>query len=131
MEEFTFGTLATDELKLLRRRVALSGLQHERMLDPSDPQPGEAVAVTVRIGADVSADAAACYYTTDGAEPVGARGVAAVGGVIPLEQTEVAWDTIRWGYVTQWRGVIPGQPEGTQVRYRIGAWSGERCASGM
>ena len=28
MEEFTFGTLATDELKLVHHRAARSGLQH-------------------------------------------------------------------------------------------------------
>ena len=122
MEEFTFGTLATDELKLLHHRVARSGLQHDHMLEPRDPLPGEAVTVTVRVGADLSADNAACYYTTDGSEPRGSHGVAENGHAVHLQQAAVTWDTIRWGYVTEWRGAIPGQPEGTQVRYRIGAW---------
>ncbi len=129
MEEFTFGTLATDELKLLHHRVATSGLQHDHMLEPRDPLPGEPVTVTVRVGADLSADAVACYYTTDGSEPAGSRGEAANGSAVPLTQTGVTWDTIRWGYVAQWSGVIPGQPEGTQVRYRIGAWAGHRPQS--
>ncbi len=41
MEEFTFGTVATDELKLLHHRAARRGVQHDHMLEPYDPAPGE------------------------------------------------------------------------------------------
>jgi cyclomaltodextrinase / maltogenic alpha-amylase / neopullulanase len=125
MEEFTFGTVATDELKLLHHRVARSGLQHDHMLEPPDPLPGEPVTITVRVGADLSADAVACYWTTDGSEPAGSRGEAMNGQTLLLNSAGITWDTVSWGYATEWRGTIPGQPEGTQVRYRIGAWSGD------
>jgi hypothetical protein len=125
MEEFTFGTVATDELKLLHHRVARSGLQHDHILEPFDPLPGQPVTITVRAGADLSADNVVCYYTTDGSEPEGSRGRAAVGSAIRLTRSAITWDTVRWGYSMEWCGVIPAQPEGTLVRYRIGAWSGD------
>jgi len=123
MEEFTFGTLATDELKLVHHRVASSGLQHGHDLEPADPRPGQPVTVTVRLGPDLSADHVTCYYTLDGTEPAGSRGVAGNGSVLNLEKSGVAWDTLVWGYVETWRGMLPAQPGGATVRYRIGAWS--------
>jgi glycosidase len=46
-----------------------------------------------------------------------------------MDPSEVGWD-MRAGYVTRWQAVIPGQPAGTVVRYRIagrcsvGPWNG-------
>ncbi len=58
-------------------------------------------------------------------EPHGARGVAYNGHVLPLEPIGIAWDTLVWGYVAAWQGTLPAQPEGTVVRYQIGAWADE------
>jgi len=124
MEEFIFGTLATDELKLVHHRAARSGLQHRHALAPQDPLPGQPVTLTVQVGPDLEADQVACYYTLDGSEPAGSRGTALHGQVLLLERAEVAWDTLVWGYGECWQGTLPAQPEGTVVRYRIGAWSG-------
>ena len=63
------------------------------------------------------------YVTTDGRDPAGDRGVATVGVAIPLDRADVEWDTLLWGYRERWTGTIPGQPDGTLVRYRIQAWS--------
>ena len=122
MEEFTFGTLATDELKLVHHRAARSGLQHGHDLAPADPLPGQPVTITVRLGPDLAADHVTCYYTLDGTEPAGARGVAENGRALPLQRAGATWDTLVWGYVETWRGVLPPQPDGVTVRYRIGAW---------
>jgi cyclomaltodextrinase len=125
MEEFTFGTLATDELKLVHHRTARRGLHHGHDLSPRDPEPGQPVTLTVRAGPDLSADRVACYYTLDGSEPSGSRGGAGNGQVLMLETSRVVWDTLVWGYMAEWRGTLPAQPEDTVVRYRIGAWSGD------
>jgi cyclomaltodextrinase len=125
MEEFTFGTLATDELKLVHHRAGRQGLQHAHELNPQDPEPDQPVTLTVRVGPDLDADYVACYYTVAGEKPAGARGVARRGEVLMLEQVGVVWDTMVWGYVAVWRGTLPSQPEGTIVRYRIGAWAGQ------
>ena len=125
MEEFTFGTYATDKLKLVHHRAARSGLQHRHALIPQDPQPDQPVRLKVHAGPDLDAEQVACYYTLDGSEPDGARGVARNGQVLMLEQAGVAWDTLIWGYLAEWQGVLPPQPEGTVVRYRLGAWAGD------
>ncbi len=122
MESFIFGTFATDDLKLIYHRASHSGVQHGYDLDPRDPQPGQLVTVNVLLGPDQPADHVVCYYTTDGSEPEGSRGQASRGETVPLQRIATEWDTVRWGYVTRWAGVLPGQPEGTTVRYRIGAW---------
>jgi glycosidase len=82
--------------------------------------------VTLRatVGPDLAADHVACYYTLDGSEPVGGRGQARQGRALLLERVDVAWDALVWGYLTAWQAMLPAQPEGTLVRYRIGAWSG-------
>lgn len=125
MEECIFGTLATDELKLAHHRRVRRGLQHRHNLSPRDPGPGQPVALIVHVGPDLAAEHVACYYTLDGSEPSGAHGVASNGHVLMLEQAEVVWDTLIWGYLTRWRGTLPPQSEGTVVRYRIGAWAGD------
>ena len=125
MEDFIFGTLATDELKLVHHRVARYGLQHGHDLEPRDPKPGQPVTLTVRVGPDLDAEQVACYYTLDGSEPSGARGDASNGQVLMLKQTGVVWDTLVWGYVAVWQATLPAQPEGVVVRYRIGAWASD------
>ncbi|MBU0495703.1 MAG: hypothetical protein KKA73_21940 [Chloroflexi bacterium] len=126
MEEFIFGTLANDELKLIHHRAARSGLQHGHDLAPRDPEPGQPVTVTVSLGPGLSADHVACYYTLDGSEPAGARGVVSSGHqgqVLWLQPRDTVWDTLVWGYISRWQGVLPAQPSGTLVRYRLGAWT--------
>lgn len=123
--DFIFGTFATDELKVVHHRTARRGLQHQYNVFPCDPQPGQPVTLSVQTGTDLSADTVACIYTLDGSQPEGRRGAAVNGQVLLLHKTGVTWDAIAWGYVTHWQGTIPAQPEGTIVRYRISAWSGD------
>jgi cyclomaltodextrinase / maltogenic alpha-amylase / neopullulanase len=123
MEEFIFGTLATDELKLVSHRANRRGLQHAHDILPPDPEPDQPVTLTVRVGPDVRIAQVVCYYTLDGSEPLGEQGVAQHGHVIAFERAGVEWDTIVWGYSAVWKCQIPAQPEGTIVRYRISGWS--------
>jgi len=125
MEEFIFGTLATDELKLVHHRAARRGLQHAHRIIPRDPLPGQPVTLIVTVGPDLPAEHVACYYTLDGSEPAGDRGRASNGQVLMLEPAGVEWDTFMWNYVARWQGILPTQPEGTAVRYRISAGAGE------
>jgi hypothetical protein len=122
MEEFTFGTFATDELKLVHHRATRRGLQHAYQITPKDPEPGTPVELLVRTGADLQVDHIACYYTLDGSEPQGSRGVAVNGRVKMFQAGAIVWDTLVWGYINEWRCTLPAQAEGVLVRYRIGAW---------
>jgi cyclomaltodextrinase / maltogenic alpha-amylase / neopullulanase len=123
MQDLIFGTLSTDELKLISHRASHWGIQHDQLLKSLDPLPGEEVHITVLTGPHTPVDNVACYFTTDGSEPSGLRGIPKNGRVISLNKMAVEWDTFNWGYVTRWNGKLPAQNEATVVRYRIGAWS--------
>lgn len=123
MQDMIFGTLATDELKLVDHRARGRGVQHASLIEPLDPVPDEPVTLTLTIGPDLKADRAACYYTVDGSRPAGSRGAAARGEAVEFRRVRASWDTFLWGYLGTWEAVIPAQPEGTQVRYTISAWS--------
>lgn len=120
--DFVFGTLATDDLRLAQLRAASAGVAHEYRLLPADPRPGEPVEVQVTLGPRAAADRVTCYYTLDGADPRGRRGLAEQGRAVELRRAGVEWDTLLWAYRETWAGQIPGQPAGTLVRYRIEAW---------
>ncbi len=124
MEDFIFGTLITDDLKLVYHRAARRGIQHAHVIAPLDPAPGQPVTLTARVGPDLDVQHIACYYTLDGSPPAGGRGEP-LGStqVARFEQVEVMWDSMVWGYVDRWQVVLPPQPEGTVVRYRVGGWS--------
>jgi cyclomaltodextrinase / maltogenic alpha-amylase / neopullulanase len=123
MQDFIFGTLSTDELKLISHCASHWGVQHDQRLKPLDPLPGEEVQISVLTGTAIQAEHIACYYTTDGGEPSGSFGKARNGSVVLLEKVGVEWDTFNWGYVTRWNGKLPAQNEASVVRYQIGAWS--------
>jgi len=123
MEEHIFGTYATDDLKLVHHRAMRRGVQHGHAISPADPLPGQPVTLTVCVGPELAVTALAAYYTVDGSIPAGSRGVATCGAAIPFTQVETVWDSLVWDYLTIWRATLPAQPEGTLVRYRIGAWA--------
>ncbi len=122
MDEPIFGTLATPELRLVHHRATRSGLQHRYAIQPQDPLPEGPVVIHVGVGPDLTVERVACYYTTDGSEPAGAGGIPAHGEVLFMELGETEWDSLLWGYRTRWHGKLPPLPEGTLVRYRVGAW---------
>jgi len=121
--DFVFGTLATDDQRLAQLRATASGVHHGHDLVPLDPRPGEPVTIRVSVGPAVAADRVTAYVTTDGSEPGGERGVARAGEAIELARVGTTWDTLIWGYRETWAGTIPGQLDGTTIRYRIEAWS--------
>lgn len=119
MHDTIFGSLITDELKLIRHRAHRSGLQHNYATDPLDPKPDKPVAVFAKVGSDLDLDEIDCYYTTNGSQPTVTNGNGAQVKIAKLSRLRVEWDTLSWGYMEIWWGEIPAQPEGTLVRYRI------------
>ena len=122
MEDFIFGTLATDQLKLIHHRTSNLGVQHTYRTSPQDPLPDTPVTLEVEIGPSVDVDQVACYYTLDGSQPRGTRGKASHGKVLFFQKTDIRWDTLLWGYLSHWKAVLPPQAEGVTVRYNISAW---------
>lgn len=122
MEEIMFGAFASDELKMIHARATAQGLRHSARVAPQDPGPGVPVTLLVTVGPNLSVDHMVCYYTTDGTEPLGSRGTVRRGRAVALEKKALEWHLFLWGYLERWECTLPPQPEGTTVRYRIGAW---------
>ena len=121
MEDFIFGTLATDESRIKHLRDILGGITHAHKRLPRDPLPGQPIQVELTIGPSHPHNRAWIYWTNDGSDPEGNNGEATNGYATPLEPVNSEWDTLLWGYVRKFRGDIPPQEAGTVVRYRLAA----------
>lgn len=108
------GSLALGKVEE-RVRAQEYQFRHDNTIDPLAPSAGQAVTITATSGAGVRLARAALWYTADGSLPdvSSAR--------LSMEVAAVDWDE-RVGYLTRWRAVLPPQPSGTVVRYRIGGW---------
>ncbi|MCP4168274.1 MAG: alpha-amylase, partial [Chloroflexi bacterium] len=122
MQDFIFGALEADENTLDAERRRWSGIRHQSDIDPLDPEPDQPVKLRVTVGRDVLIDHLTAYVTVDGREPEGGRGKAVQGIAINLQRTETRWQPLYWDYAEVWEGALPGQPEGSFVRYRIEGW---------
>jgi cyclomaltodextrinase len=121
MEDFIFGTLATDESRIKHLRETKAGITHNHKRLPRDPQPGQPIQIDLTIGPAFSQNKAWIYWTNDGSDPEGQDGRASNGYAIQFEPISSEWDTFLWGYVRKFRGEIPPQETGTLVRYRMAA----------
>jgi glycosidase len=122
MQDFVFGALESDANTLAAERQRWSSLRHHYAIDPLDPQPGQPVTLTVTVGRDALVERVTAYVSTDGSQPAGAQGQATNGFAVELQRVETRFQFIYWDYAEVWQGQIPGQPEGTHVRYVIEGW---------
>jgi glycosidase len=90
--------------------------RHDNTISPTAPLPGQAVTVTASSGASMLLSRAEIWYTTDGSWPD------AASNRIPMTIADVDWSP-RTRYLYEWQAVIPGQPVGTTVRYKIAGYS--------
>lgn len=114
MEDFIFGTLSTDELRLKEITTAKRGLAHEFRLSPLDPKPGKFVTIEASAGPNAPVNEMFLHCTTNGSIPDLDNGT-----TISMTRTRTEWDTLLWGYVQHFACELPPQPEGVTVRYRI------------
>ena len=121
MDDFIFGTLATEELRRERVRAARAGVTHLQDREPRDPAPGQPVRLRLSLGPEHYGRRAWVYWTLDGSEPQGRGGKPERGFSAPMRLTGTEWDTILWGYRSRFEAVLPGQPAGTLLRYRLSA----------
>lgn len=120
MNDFIFGTLATDELKLRHIRSLRAGITHRSRRNPRDPNPGQPVIIEISAGPAHPVVKAWVAWTTDGKFPDRVPGRSGDGNITILRPTEAVWDTLLWGYTQHFQASIPGQPADTVVRYRMG-----------
>jgi cyclomaltodextrinase len=121
MNDFIFGTLATQELRLALTRSRLAGVTHIQKRTPRDPLPGEPIILKLSTGPDQPGDTAWVYWTSDGTDPQGSHGLAEQGHVTRMEFTGESWEMLLWGYVRHFSITLPGLPDGSVLRYRLSA----------
>jgi cyclomaltodextrinase / maltogenic alpha-amylase / neopullulanase len=90
-------------------RARRRGVSHARALLPRNPAADEDVVVELTAGPDA---------------PAGGAWIDVDGERRPLELLGSEWDTLVWGYVRSYRGVVPGRPAGV-VRYSLGVGDAE------
>ena len=88
--------------------------RHDNTIAPLAPSPGEPVEIYTTSGGALPLERAVVFYTADGSWP----GPGA--SELPM-RAAVEWDA-RAGYLTRWQAMLPAQPDGTVVRYRIAGW---------
>lgn len=125
MNDFIFGTLATDELRLKHVRDRRAGVTHVQERQPRDPLPDQPITLHLNVGPAQACEKAWLYWTNDGGDPVGALGQAQNGFVTSMEPDGAEWDTMLWGYVRKYKVTLPGQPSHTVLRYRMSAQAGQ------
>jgi cyclomaltodextrinase / maltogenic alpha-amylase / neopullulanase len=131
VDDFIFGTLATEELRLAHLRARLAGVAHDQARFPRDPQPGQPVTFELTIGPASPEglpplERAWLYWSTDGQDPQGEMGKASHGYAVEMEPAGIEWDTLLWGYSQKFRISLPGQPDDTLLRYRLSAGNGRQ-----
>lgn len=126
MNDFIFGTLATDELRRKRDLELRSGVVHHADRSPVDPLPAQPIELRLSVGPTQPGTRAWVYWATDSSDPVAREGSPQVGNATPMEVVGETWDTVLWGYVRHFRAILPGQAAGTLLRYRISSWSAEQ-----
>ena len=95
---------------------------------PLNPASGQSVDIWVQVAYQLQINTCFIYYTTDGSNPEGAFGI----GKGTTQVAEGFWinhDSIQ-GNLDWWKGTIPGQIAGTQVRYKVALFNGGSANQG-
>lgn len=100
--------------------VAPSNSVTQRM--PLSPTNGQPVTIYVQVGYQSQINTCYIYYTTDGTNPEGGFGIGK--GTTQVVQGNFSNQDSAQSNIDWWYGVIPGLPDGTQVRYKVALFSG-------
>jgi hypothetical protein len=98
-------------------------------MNPVNPGSGQSVDVWVKVGYHSQVNSCFIYYTTDGSTPDGAFGIGK--GTTQVAPGAFVTNDLSQGNIDWWMGTIPGQSSGTQVRYKIGLFSGGSANPGQ
>jgi hypothetical protein len=91
---------------------------------PLLPTAGQPAKLFIKSGYQFWVNTCFIYYTTDGSNPEGAFGVGK--GTTQIIQAHWAGADSQDGTIDWWTNTIPGQSDGTQVRYKVGLFKGGR-----
>ncbi|TVQ23216.1 MAG: hypothetical protein EA382_10395, partial [Spirochaetaceae bacterium] len=120
------GDLPPDQV-VARYASARYQFRHDNAIDPAAPTESDDVTITAFCGTVAAIASAVVVYTTDGTSPddVDATGKR-TAHVASMVRVSVQWMPFA-DYVEVWQAVIPRQPNGTTVRYRIDGAIGDRA----
>lgn len=99
------------------------GLAHGSHIMPRDPLPAQPVTLLFYSNPQMPIERVTVYYTIDGTEPWGERGVATQGIAVQAERAERGIKELEGQPAYLWQAIIPAQADGTLVRYRADGWS--------
>jgi len=89
---------------------------------PLNPADGQSADIYVKVGYQFQTNTCCIYYTTDGSNPEGAFGIGK--GMTQVVQAHFLNHDSAQTNIDWWKGTIPAQTDGTQVRYKIGLFYG-------
>jgi len=89
---------------------------------PLSPAGGQSVDIYVKVGYQFQINTCFLYYTIDGSNPEGAFGTGK--GTTQVVQGNFLDHDSAVSSIDWWKVTIPAQPNGTQVRYKVGLFSG-------
>jgi hypothetical protein len=98
-------------------------------MNPLVPASGQPVDIWVKVGYESQVNNCSIYYTTDGSNPEGALGVGE-GSTKVVQGSLISQDSIQ-NNIDWWKGTIPGQSTGIQVRYKVALFNGGGLNSGL
>ncbi len=110
-----FGTLFDPETRLAMHQAGLAGVRHLNRRNPLDVKPNQPVELTVTTSGPQPFDRLTCWFQPE-------NGLEAALDLTPVN---VTWDNALGGYLRTWQGILPPQPAGTMLHYRIAAHSDE------
>ena len=91
-------------------------------MSPTNPAAGQSVDIWVKVGYQIQINTGFIYYTTDGSNPEGAFGTG--NGTTQIVQAHFVNHDSGQANIDWWKGTIPGQTNGTQVRYKVALFNG-------
>ncbi len=116
VRDFMFGDNILPEKRLEGHRLSLRGVQHHAEVEPPRPHSGEAIQLHVTTSGEQPFERVRVFYTLNGAAPTLENAL-----TLDLGAAQVTWDNVDWLYIRHWQGALPGQPDDTLIRYRVGA----------
>ncbi len=96
---------------------------------PLSPAAGQATSIYVKVGYQFQINTCFIYYTTDGTNPEGAFGTGK-GTTQVVQAGWVAADSAA-SNIDWWKGIIPAQLNGVQVRYKVALFYGGSVYAGQ
>jgi hypothetical protein len=97
--------------------VTVTGGGPATQRNPFSPSTGQPVDVWVKVGYQFQINRGFVYYTTDGSNPEGSFGTGV--GTTQVVEAFFMGDDAADGTVDWWKGTIPPQGNGVQVRYKV------------